>query len=166
MLKVLCRALLAGCVAIGAACQGSRSLRDPQYQWSQYTETSTKEVVALGQRLFFDPQLSGSGRTACATCHNPDFVYGDLRPVSISDNGQPGRRHAPSLLNVGFRPYLMWDGRFASLEEQAFGPFRPEGEMGIGIEGAAARISRDPNYRLQFSRVLGQPPSPDLSAPW
>src|SRR6266699_3840399 len=73
MLKVLCRALLAGCVAIGAACQGSRSLRDPQYQWSQYTETSTKEVVALGQRLFFDPQLSGSGRTACATCHNPDF---------------------------------------------------------------------------------------------
>ena len=161
MLKVLCRALLAGCVAIGAACQGSRSLQDPQYQWSQYTEASTKEVVALGQRLFFDPQLSGSGRTACATCHNPDFVYGDLRPVSISDNGQPGRRHAPSLLNVGFRPYLMWDGRFASLEEQAFGPFRPEGEMGIGIEGAAARISRDPNYRLQFSRVLGQPPSPE-----
>ena len=161
MLKLLCRALLAGCLATGVACQGSHSLRDPQYQWSQYTETSSKEVAALGQRLFFDPQLSGSGRTACATCHNPDFAYGDPRPVSISDNGQPGLRHAPSLLNVGFRPYLMWDGRFASLEEQAFGPFRPDGEMGIGIEGASARISRDPNYRFQFSHAFGQSPSPE-----
>src|SRR5260370_38227687 len=130
MLKVLWRALLGGCVAIGAAWQGSGSLRDPQYQWSQYTETSTKEVVALGQRLFFDPQLSGSGRTACSTCHNPDFVYGDLRPVSISDNGQPGRRHAPSLLNVGFRPYLMLDGRFASLGDQAFSRFLPAAAVG------------------------------------
>jgi cytochrome c peroxidase len=159
MRKLLCRALLAGCVATGAACQSSHYLQDPRYELSQYTETSTKEAVALGQRLFFDPQLSGSGRTACAACHNPDFVYGDPRPVSISDNGQPGLRHAPSLLNVGFRPYLMWDGRFASLEEQAFGPFRPDGEMGIDIEGASARISRDPNYRLQFSHAFGQPPS-------
>src|SRR5262249_20975071 len=90
MRKLLCRALLAGCVATGAACQSSHYLQDPQYELSQYTETSTKEAVALGQRLFFDPQLSGSGRTACAACHNPDFVYGDPRPVSISDNGQPG----------------------------------------------------------------------------
>jgi cytochrome c peroxidase len=80
--------------------------------------------------------------------------------VSISDNGQPGLRHAPSLLDVGFRPYLMWDGRFPSLEEQAFAPFR-EGEMGIDIESAAARISRDPNYQLQFSRSFGQHPSPE-----
>ena len=162
MQELLWRAMLAACLATGlVACQGSRALRDNQSQWSQYTETSGKEVIALGQRLFFDAMLSGSGRTACATCHNPDFAYGDPRPVGISDNGQPGLRHAPSLLNVAFRPYLMWDGRFASLEEQAFGPFRPEGELGIGIEAAAARISRDPSYRLQFSRAFGGSPSPE-----
>jgi cytochrome c peroxidase len=161
MSKPLCHVLLVGCLFTGAACEGSRSLRDPPYPGSQYAETSNKEIIALGQKLFFDPQLSGSGRTACAACHNPDFAYGDPRPVSISDNGQPGLRNAPSLLNVGFRPHLMWDGRFGSLEEQAFGPFRPDGEMGIDIEGAAARISRNPNYRLQFSHAFGQPPSPE-----
>ncbi len=114
MSKPLCHVLLVGCLFTGAACEGSRSLRDPPYLGSQYAETSNKEIIALGQKLFFDPQLSGSGRTACATCHNPDFAYGDPRPVSLSDNGQPGLRNAPSLLNVGFRPHLMWDGRFGS----------------------------------------------------
>lgn len=156
MLKLWCRALLVGCLFTGAGCKGSRPLEGALDQRSPYAE-----IVALGQRLFFDPQLSGSGRSACASCHNPDFAYGDPRPVSISDNGQPGLRHAPSLLNVGFRPHLMWDGRFASLEEQAFAPFRPDGEMGIGIEGAATLISRNPNYRLQFSKAFGQPPSPE-----
>jgi len=37
----------------------------------------------------------------------------------------------------------MWDGRFRSLEEQAFGPFRRRGEMGIGIKDAAAEFLRD-----------------------
>jgi cytochrome c peroxidase len=161
MLRLWCRALLVGCLFTAAGCGGSRPLGDPPDQRSPSAETSGKEIIALGQRLFFDPQLSGSGRTACATCHNPDFVYGDPRPVSISDNGQPGLRHAPSLLNVGFRPHLMWDGRFGSLEEQAFGPFRPDGEMGIDIEGASARVARNPNYRLQFSHAFGQPPSPE-----
>jgi cytochrome c peroxidase len=161
MSKLLHGALLVGCLIIAAACQDLRPVQDSPYQGYQYTDTSSKSIIALGQRLFFDRQLSGGGRTACATCHNPGFAYGDPRPVSVSDNGQPGRRHAPSLLNVGFRPYLMWDGRFPSLEEQAFGPFRPDGEMGIDIEGAAARISRDPGYRLQFSHSFGQPPSPE-----
>jgi len=55
----------------------------------------------------------------------------------------------------------MWDGRFASLEEQAFGPFQPEGEMGIGIEAVVSHISGDPNYQRQFSRAFGQSPSPE-----
>jgi cytochrome c peroxidase len=116
MSKLLHSTLLAGCLAAAAGCQGLRPVQDSPYQRSQYTEISSRSIIALGQRLFFDRQLSGSRRTACASCHNPDFAYGDPRPVSISDNGQPGLRHAPSLLNVGFRPYLMWDGRFSSLE--------------------------------------------------
>jgi len=160
MLKLLCSALLVGCLASVAAYASARPGWVAQYQWSQYPEAWSKKIIALGQRLFFDPRLSGSGRTACATCHSPDFAYGDPRPVSISDGGEPGRRHAPSLLNVGMLPYLMWDGRFRSLEEQAFGPFQ-SGEMGISIKAAAARLSRDPNYRLQFFNVFGRPPSPD-----
>jgi cytochrome c peroxidase len=149
------------CLFTAAGCEASRPVHESLYQGPQYAPASDKEIITLGQRLFFDPQLSGSGHTACATCHNPGFAYGDPRPVSISDNGQPGLRNAPPLINVRLRPHLMWDGRFVSLEEQAFGPFRPDGEMGTDIAGAAARISRDPNYQLHFRQRLGHPPSPD-----
>lgn len=120
-------------------------------------------IAALGHNLFFDGSLSASGKTACASCHNPDFAYADPRRVSISDNGQRGRRNAPSLLNVGFVPRLMWDGKFHSLEEQAFGPFQ-SGEMGWGIEQATQRVGSNPHYLQQFQSIFGGGPSPDAIA--
>jgi len=153
--------LFLSCLIAGCTGGNSHRIGALQSRWSPVPAASSEAAVALGRRLFFDPGLSGRGRTACASCHHPDYAYGDPRPVSISDGGQPGLRNAPSLVNVGFRPRLMWDGRFGSLEEQVFGPFAPNGEMGIGIEEAAARISRDPNYRLQFFRTFGRPPSPE-----
>ena len=151
-------ALLLVCVIAGCSAD-SRRLSDWSHKWSPYSEAPTPAIVALGQRLFFDPRLSGSGRTACASCHRPDFAYSDPRPVSISDTGRPGLRHSPSLLNVALRPRLMWDGVFGSLEEQAYGPFE-RGEMGIGIEDAAGRLSQDPSYLRSFVHAFGQPPSP------
>jgi cytochrome c peroxidase len=152
---------LFSCLMTGCTSGNSHRAWGPPNRWSHIPEASREAAIALGRQLFFDAGLSGRGHTACATCHHPDYAYGDPRPVSISDDGQPGLRNAPSLLNVGFRPHLMWDGRFGSLEEQVFGPFRRDGEMGIGIEEAAARISGNPNYRLQFFNAFGRPPSPD-----
>lgn len=117
-------------------------------------------LAYLGQKLFFDGSLSASGRTACASCHSPDFAYADPRRVSISDDGQRGRRNSPSLLNVGFVPKLMWDGKFGSLEQQAFGPFQ-SGEMGWGIDQATGRISADPQYAQLFQSAFGGFPTPD-----
>ena len=39
--------------------------------------------VALGQKLFFEPRLSGDGTVACATCHDPARAFTDGRPVSV-----------------------------------------------------------------------------------
>src|SRR5262245_39131772 len=39
--------------------------------------------VALGQKLFFEPRLSGDGTVACATCHDPARAFTDGRPLSI-----------------------------------------------------------------------------------
>jgi cytochrome c peroxidase len=117
-------------------------------------------LVSLGQKLFFDARLSGSGRTACASCHHPDYGYAEPRRVSLSDNGQLGRRNAPSVLDVRYYPALMWDGRFRALEQQAFGPFQ-SGEMGIGIDHAAHRLNSDPEYVDLFQAALGDGPTPD-----
>jgi cytochrome c peroxidase len=117
-------------------------------------------LVALGEKLFFDARLSGTGTTACASCHNPDYGFAQPRRVSKSDNGQLGRRNAPPLLDVGFLAPLMWDGRFGSLEQQAFGPFQ-SGEMGIGIGQAAQRVNADPQYVQLFHTAFGGPATPD-----
>src|SRR3954462_3921586 len=120
-------------------------------------------LVRLGEKLFFDTRLSGRGRTACATCHEPRLGFAQPRAVAISDNGQIGRRNAPTLYDVGYNPWMMWDGRFPSLEHQVFGPFS-SGEMGNPIDRAAARLNGDPEYVRMFEAALGQRPSPDNMA--
>ena len=110
----------------------------------------------LGEKLFHDTRLSGTGGTACASCHEPNYAFADPRQVSQSDGGQLGRRNAPSLINAGLLPALMWDGRFRSLEQQAFSPFA-RGEMGIDIFSGATAEFR-PRIRAPVPRCTEQPP--------
>jgi cytochrome c peroxidase len=117
-------------------------------------------LPALGEKLFFDPILSGSGRTSCATCHDPNYAFAQPLRTSVFDSGQPGPRNAPSILTARYLPRLMWDGRIASLEAQVFAPIRRDGEMGIAIDEAAERLAADPVYSRLFVRILNQPPSP------
>jgi cytochrome c peroxidase len=117
-------------------------------------------LVLLGQKLFFDARLSATGTTACVSCHDPGYAFAEPRRVSVSDSGRHGRRNAPSLLDVGFLPRLMWDGRFRTLEEQALSPFQ-RGEMGIGVDEAVRRVSSDRQYVHLFRAVLGRPPTAD-----
>jgi cytochrome c peroxidase len=56
--------------------------------------------VALGQRLFFEPRLSGDRTVACATCHDPARAFTDGRPVSVGIHGRVGQRNAPTILNA------------------------------------------------------------------
>src|SRR5499427_4691767 len=116
------------------------------------------EAAALGEKLFFDTRLSRTGATACASCHRPEYAFAERRQVSVSDSGKRGARNAPSLVNVGYLPALMWDGRLPSLESQALSPFR-RGEMGITVEEAEYRLRRDPEYVYLFDLAFGGPPS-------
>ena len=116
-------------------------------------------LVLLGQQLFFDTRLSRTGRTACATCHNPGYAFAQPRRVSLSDSGRLGFRNVPSLLNADFLPALMWDGRFGSLEEQALSPFL-RGEMGISVDEAVRRLNSDRRYADLFGIALGTRPTP------
>ena len=121
-------------------------------------ESPGNPLTLLGRRLFHDTRLSGTGGTACATCHEPNHAFAEPRQVSRSDGGQLGRRNAPSLINAGLLPALMWDGRFRSLEQQAFSPFA-RGEMGIDIFEAARRLNSDPEYLHLFRVALNSRPS-------
>ena len=90
--------------------------------------------VALGQKLFFEPRLSGDGTVACATCHDPDRAFTDGRPVSVGIHGRVGQRNAPTVLNAlstrcGFSagsdlPVRCWNhGILAPLADSRHAPF-------------------------------------------
>ncbi len=117
-------------------------------------------LPTLGEKLFFDIRLSGSGRTACASCHRPEYAFAQPERAAIFDSGSIGPRNVPSLLASQFLPRLTWDGRFRSLEEQVYGPLSARGEMGLSIEEAANRLAADPKYERLFMHVLHEPPSP------
>jgi cytochrome c peroxidase len=125
----------------------------------------TPEKVALGQMLFFDPRLSGSGAIACASCHNPALGWEDALPKGLGHMGKRLGRHTPTILNVAYGEPFFWDGRASTLEEQAKGPIGAAAEMNMPPGDAVARISSIPGYVKAFGDVFpGKPVSMDTIA--
>jgi cytochrome c peroxidase len=65
-------------------------------------------MALLGKEIFFDRNLSGSGRVACASCHNPDHAYGPPNGRSAQFGGismnLEGARAVPSLRYLDYNP--------------------------------------------------------------
>ena len=109
----------------------------------------------LGEMLFFDPRLSGSGQIACASCHDPDLGWADGRTASFGHNRRRLARNSPSILNAAHRETLFWDGRAATLEEQAKAVLANADEMHSGDAMFIDRLAEIPDYRARFSAVFG-----------
>jgi cytochrome c peroxidase len=125
----------------------------------------TAEKAALGQMLFFDPRLSGSGAISCATCHNPGLAWGDALPKGLGHMGTRLRRRTPTILNVAYGEPYFWDGRAATLEEQAKGPLGSPAEMNMPPTHAIERVQSIPGYVSAFAQVFpAQPISMDTIA--
>lgn len=132
-------------------------------------------LEALGEALFFDTDLSANRTQACATCHNPDYGFVDPRPtaagkaVSLGDDGASlGDRSAPTASYAAFVPPfhqqadgtyvggMFWDGRAATLEDQAGGPPLNPIEMGMPDKASVvARLMEKPDYVESFEALFG-----------
>src|SRR5512146_535033 len=117
---------------------------------------TTLAKVRLGKMLFFDPRLSSTGTISCFSCHNVMGGGDDHRPVSIGVEAQRGGRNAPTVFNAAFLSVQFWDGRAATLEDQAKGPPANPIEMGMkGLTEVIYRIQRIPGYRPYFEQAFG-----------
>ncbi|MFK7986230.1 MAG: cytochrome-c peroxidase [Sandaracinaceae bacterium] len=116
--------------------------------------------VALGQALFFDPRLSGTGDVACATCHRPDHGGAEPRATSVGAGGRTGSRNAPSVFNASLKVAQFWDGRAASLEAQARGPLFAPHEMAADEGALLAWIRDDEAYRQAFTLAFPEETGP------
>lgn len=109
----------------------------------------------LGKMLFFDPCLSKSKQISCASCHDPELAWGDGRTISYGHNRQTGKRNSPSLLNIGYHSVFFWDGRAASLENQALGPITDPVEMAATETISIKNIKKIKGYKPYFREAFG-----------
>ncbi len=115
------------------------------------------EKIELGRMLYFDPRLSVDGTVSCNSCHNVMTNGTDNRPVSVGVKGQHGGRSAPTVFNAAFLSAQFWDGRAATLEDQAKGPILNPVEMGMPSEKAVIeRLKKIPEYVDRFETVFGK----------
>jgi cytochrome c peroxidase len=115
--------------------------------------------VRLGERLFFDAQLSADRRVACATCHDPARAFTSGTRVAVGVWRRRGTRNVPTILNRAYGTSFFWDGRVATLEEQVLGPVQNPMEMGLSLWALADRLRQSDSYQNEFARALGEPPS-------
>lgn len=137
------------------------------------TEEQLTTLADLGEALFHDENLSLNRTQSCATCHDPSHGFADARRAaegafSLGDDGTSlGNRNAPTAGYAGFVPPfhqdedgewvggLFWDGRAATLEDQASGPPLNPVEMGMtGKSMALARLRENPGYVQGFEALF------------
>lgn len=128
-------------------------------------------AAQLGKAIFEDATLSASGRMACASCHDAQHGHASpfATPVAFGGAGldQAGLRNPPSLRYLRFngsfrieadgtpRGGFFWDGRAATLQDQARGPFLNPHEMGnADAADVIAKLAAAP-YAAQFQSTFG-----------
>lgn len=134
------------------------------------------ELAELGEALFFDTSLSLNRTQACASCHNPATAFTDSRDngtrgaVSLGDDGKSlGDRNAPTITYAALIPPFgvddtgayaggtFYDGRAASLVEQAAEPFTNPLEMNLPDSIAVVgRVKENASHVEKLKALFGE----------
>ncbi len=142
------------------------------------------ELEKFGRMLFFDPSLSLTRGMACSGCHNPAQAFidhvdnGTHRAVSLGDDKHSlGDRNAPTVTYASFSPpfhkdeqgrYVggqFWDGRAATLAEQAGGPPLNPIEMAMPDKASVwQRLLENPIYVRKLESLFGKQAASDAEA--
>jgi cytochrome c peroxidase len=120
----------------------------------------TDAKVKLGDMIFDEKRVSADNSVACNTCHSPRNGFTTHTETSRGVGDQLGRRNAPSILNAMFYKSMFWDGRAATLEEQAMLPIVNPVEMGQkDLKDVVAKLAAIPEFVEAFQQVFGRPPN-------
>ena len=121
--------------------------------------------------LYFDKNLSSPPGQACASCHLPQAGFAEPdQTLPVSEGviaGRFGGRNSPTSGYASFSPTFrqdtvtgeyvggqFWDGRAATLKDQAKGPFLNPVEMN-NTEAGVVEAVRSSHYADMFRAVYG-----------
>jgi cytochrome c peroxidase len=114
----------------------------------------TPAKASLGKKLYFDPRLSLTSAQSCASCHSPGFGWGDGLAVGVGSVMMKLERRSPTIVNSAWGAAFFWDGRAATLEEQALDPIQSAAEMNMPIDRLMKRLARIGEYNSLFASVF------------
>ena len=134
---------------------GSSSLNIPE------DNPLTRGKIELGRQLYFEPRLSKNSEVSCAACHHPSSGWAKETQFGVGVEGQTGNRNSPVSFNRILSREQFWDGRAATLEEQAVGPIANPIEMAFTHELAVKFVTDNPIYRMEFEKTFGRSPNID-----
>lgn len=118
----------------------------------------TADAIALGRRLYYERRLSSNNTLACGGCHSPYIRFTDGLRLAGGVEGKEGTRNTPTTLNAAYYLTQFWDGRAASLEQQAGMPIANPIEMNLPHEVVVTKLNADQSYRGEFEKVFGPGP--------
>jgi cytochrome c peroxidase len=156
--------------------QGPRTSADAlkqDYRRPAPRPVENQSLIDLGRALFFDPRISASGKTACASCHLPELGYVVTDAHPLNDSGKPTSRKSQPLIGLGYagNTPVGWDGRSPTLEAQAKASIATgsmsmrETTTPVKVETIEARVRSVPDYVTKFSAALpGKPVDIDTIA--
>jgi len=129
-------------------------------------------MARLGESIFQDESLSASRRMSCQTCHQPAGGHASTQDAPAEFGGPDltlqGRRNVPGIRYLRFNAAFhfdeegtptggfFWDGRAASLEAQAGGPFLNPVEMAMPSKAAVVDRVRLATYAGEFAAIFGR----------
>ena len=116
----------------------------------------TKQGVALGRLLFYEPMLSSDGSMSCASCHRQEDAFTDTAKFSTGVKKMFGGRQAMPVFNMAWNTNeFFWDGRAHLLRDQSLLPIQDELEMDETLENVVSKLSATQKYKDQFKRSFG-----------
>ena len=164
--------------AVLALCAGVRTAAR-QTMTRGAAAARARDLTDLGRALFDDRSLSGSGRVACASCHDSSHAFASPHDTPIeyggADGRQPGHRAVPSIMYLQSVPAftehyfdddgpaedngptggLTWDGRVDRLRDQAGIPLLSPYEMANATAADLLTRLRRTQEAAPLARLFG-----------
>lgn len=127
---------------------------EPTYNFE--SNPLTKDGIALGRKLFYDPKLSADSMVSCASCHLSftGFTHIDHR-VSHGIYDRVGTRNTGALVNLAWQKSFMWDGSINHLDFQPLAPLTNPLEMDGNLDSIKHYLSNTPRYQSMFKKAFG-----------
>jgi cytochrome c peroxidase len=114
--------------------------------------------VALGERLFQEPRLSGDQMRSCASCHDTRTNGASGTRRDTAPNGQELPLNTITVFNAALSFRLNWAGGFRNLEEQAEASLMNPAIMGADLETVLRRLAGDRAMVERFRHAYGRGP--------